>query len=134
MKRRMTFIAMVMGLLVLLGATAVVAQDDVPAYYVDPDYNPEGNLCEDGSLQCPFRSPDDAIDAGQREVCEGQPYYVYVKKGGEYPAIPRTYSGEKPVPGTGLPLARVAQILIIALVGLIVLFVALRLQHRSTAG
>ena len=28
MKRRMTFIAMVMGLLVLLGATAVVAQDD----------------------------------------------------------------------------------------------------------
>jgi hypothetical protein len=129
--KRMTIATVLVLLIVLLSVIPAWAQDDeVRSYYVDLNYNPTNELCEDGSMQCPYNSPDEAIDQGYAEVCEGQQFYVYVKSNSDYPTIPRAYWGRKPVPGTGLPLARVAQVVLIALVGLILLVLAVRLQRR----
>ena len=134
MKRKLT-VALFLILIALLSVIPVHAQDeDVVKYYVDRDYNPLGNLCEDGTMQCPFNRVDEALDKGYKELCEGQQFYVYVKTRDGYPDPddPTIVEwGKKPVPGMGLPLARVAQIVILALAGLVLLALALRLQRRK---
>jgi hypothetical protein len=127
-----TLFVIIIALLSMIPVHA--ADDDVVSYYVDLNLPRWGNQCEDGSMQCPFSSVDEALDKGYREICEGQPFWVYVKHRGQYEyANPIEVWGKKPVPGMGLPLARVAQIVILALAGLVLLALALRLQRRKAA-
>lgn len=115
------------ALVVLVLATPTLAQNYV--FYVRLDHSG----CEDGSEKCPFNTIAEAKETASM-VCKGHTFEIH--KWNEDTSTYEyfdTFSGAKPfVPG-GVPIAQVVQILLIALVGAVLLIIALRLR-RSKAG
>lgn len=127
--------AFLLAILILsIGAVAASAlQDDTKVFYVRYDYNPRGNLCEDGSKACPFNTLQEARNQGTK-ICEGRTFEIHLwnKNSGTYEYY-RTISGRKPLPGMGLPLAWGIVILVVGLVGVLLVIWAFRLQRKRTA-
>lgn len=117
-------------LLLLLGAAVASAQETPTIIYVRTDYNPAGNLCEDGSKLCPFNTTKEARARGY-QICEGRTFEVHLwnAQSGTYEYY-ATASGRKPIPPMGSPVALGLLILLIAMVGAILLLIALRWQRR----
>lgn len=120
------------ALLVLLSAIPASAQDDEPPpiYYVRLNDNPG---CEDGSEECPFSTLEEARKAGYAQVCEGRIFEVHEWNPDTLEYEYRdSYTGEKPVPPAGLPIALSLQILLVAIAGLCLLVLALYLRGKAT--
>lgn len=118
------------ALLVLLSANPASAQDDEPPsiYYVRRDHTG----CEDGSQECPFSTRNEAIDAGYAQVCEGRTFEVHEWNSDalQYEYYD-TFTGQKPIPPMGQPMAQSLQILLIALTGLFLLILAIYVLGRT---
>jgi hypothetical protein len=115
-------------LVVILSAMTVCAQDDTEIYYVRRDHSG----CEDGSRECPYNTRYEAQRAGRAGVCVERTFEVWEWDGDEYEYYD-TYAGQKPVPGTGVPIALPLLILVIFVGGVILLAVALRLRRRNAS-
>jgi hypothetical protein len=116
-------------ILILMSAAGVYAQeDDTPVYYVRLDHTG----CEDGSQECPFNSLVEAIAAGQEQICDGRIFEVHQWNSDamEYEFY-KEYPGEKPIPPSGLPLAPALVVGVVAVLGLGLLIVALRMRKQA---
>ncbi len=119
--------SILIALLVLMSAIPVYA-DEADIYYVRLDHTG----CEDGSEECPYNTLNEAISKGHEQVCEGRTFEVHLWNSDalqyEYHD---TYTGQKPIPPMGLPIASSLLILLIAIGGLSLLVLALRLRSKS---
>ena len=123
--KKMIVSSVFVALVVMLSTTLASAQE--PIYHVRLDHVG----CEDGSQECPYNTLNEAISAGYQEVCEERTFEVHVWNSDtskyEYHD---TYTGKKPIPEMGLPIAQSVLILLIALGGVFLLILALRLQRK----
>lgn len=127
MKKRIVS-SLFVALVALLSTTPAFAQD--PVYHVKLDHVG----CEDGSQQCPYSTLWEAKLAGEQEICEGRTFEVHKWNSDVDPPQYEyydTYPGKKPIPGMGLPIAQSLQILLVALAGVFLLVLALRLRAKS---
>lgn len=128
---KLAFMSLCAIFLALPGALTVFAQDQkITILYVRTDYNRAGNLCEDGSMSCPFNTIKEARDQGYK-ICAGRTFEVHLwnASSGEYEYY-STASGKKPVLPMGSPIAAGLLIVLITMVGAISLLIALRWQRK----
>jgi hypothetical protein len=114
--------------LALLSIVAVALADDPPIYYVRLD----STGCEDGSETCPYNTLAEAIAAGTAQVCVGRPFEIHMwDNDSQSFKYMDTRSGAKPIPGTGFPIAQPVLILMVALVGALLVGLALYVRKRA---
>jgi hypothetical protein len=131
--KKLAVISLCATLLLLLGAVVSAQAQGTEIFYVRTDYNPDGNLCEDGSETCPFNTVREARYKGN-QICEGRTFEVHLwnPNTGTYEYY-QTLSGRKPILGMGSPVATGMLIVLIALVGAVLLLIALRWQRKKAA-
>jgi len=126
--KRACICSIFVALLILTSVIPAYADDETTIYYVRLDRTG----CEDGSEECPYNTLTEAINAGYAQVCEERTFEVHRwnDSSGQY-EYHGTYTGQKPIPPTGLPIASSVLILLIAVGGISLLILALRLQSKS---
>ena len=128
MKRRVVF-SLIAALVIVLITAPVSAADEPPIFYVRMDHTG----CEDGSEECPFNTIYEARSTGERTICDERTFQIYLWNDDtdEYDYY-QSYSGKKPVPPSGLPLAPAVQVALVATAGAVLLLGALYLRKRLT--
>lgn len=118
---------LILALVILVATTLPVLADD-PIYYVKA-----GNTgCQDGSKDCPFTTRWKAIEAGKQQICENRQFEVWEWDSTRQDFVyVETLTGERPIPGTGVPIAQSVIIIAIALAGCLLLGIALRLKGKK---